>query len=339
MEVKARELGIIANEGSEAATRGQKIHEWLAGEEVSLEAQDLETAEFLHERANSQIRRIFPTQSVVEFVEERLWLKVGGKPVLSGRFDRVIRTGKVALIQDYKTGRRVPEPADINAQLKVLAVLLAINHPSLEEVYVQIISRNHGISEAVYGIEDLHKAYDEIRSVLVKLWSKSAELNVGVEQCRYCPATLVCPALNAVVKPAVEGARTLPEGKEAAELLDLIALAENLFEAARKHYVAVLEKEPAAIPGYELAPGVRRREITDWGQAVKRLVSVGVAPECLQNAAQWRLSEVEALLATTLSLKPREAQGRFNELLADLIEWKTGAPVLKRLKDASENGQ
>ena len=148
LEQEAKRIGQEAYKKSAAADSGDRKHGWLAGQPVELLPLELEDAQFLKERGDDQVTRIFGDAQTETLVEQRLWMELNGQPALSGRFDRVIWDGKIALIQDYKTGRSEPDHAEQNSQLKVLAVLFALNYRRVEEVIVQIVSRSHGVTEA-----------------------------------------------------------------------------------------------------------------------------------------------------------------------------------------------
>src|SRR5262250_1002745 len=77
LEKRAAELGQLAHQGGEAATRGEMIHAWLAGEKVALSPADLATANFLKERSREQIKRIFPESNASIVYEKRVWLSQG----------------------------------------------------------------------------------------------------------------------------------------------------------------------------------------------------------------------------------------------------------------------
>jgi len=75
LEQKAKELDQLACGPTQWTERGTRIHAWLAGEPVELSDEERESAEFLKERAEGQIKRIFGDQPVTRLVEKRLWLK------------------------------------------------------------------------------------------------------------------------------------------------------------------------------------------------------------------------------------------------------------------------
>jgi hypothetical protein len=76
LEQEAKRLGQEAHKSSPAAARGSLIHAYLAGEKVELSLADQKTADFLKERAEEQVRRIFGDQPINVLKEKRLWLKL-----------------------------------------------------------------------------------------------------------------------------------------------------------------------------------------------------------------------------------------------------------------------
>ena len=76
LEQEAKRIGQEAHKSSPAATRGTQIHAYLAGEKVELSLADQKTADFLKERAEEQVKRIFGDSQVNVLKEKRLWLKL-----------------------------------------------------------------------------------------------------------------------------------------------------------------------------------------------------------------------------------------------------------------------
>lgn len=333
--LKAQELDQVAHKEGAAAAEGTRIHAWLAGEPgIKLSASEAETAEFLLERATEQRVRIFGETEVSELKEKRLWLEVNGRPLLSARFDRVLYTQRLALVQDYKTGWSEPDPAELNAQLKVEAVLVALNLPTATEVVVQIISGPYGVTEARYTMAQLASAYNEVIATLKALQEPDAPLRPSPEACRYCPANLICERVKELVGPLVKTqAAALPEGGErAAKLLDEVAVLRRHLEEIEEFYESRLLADPTYdIPGYALVPGTVRREVTDWDTARARLEEYLDVSE-LKGAASYRLGELEKALGRKLSLKGPAIKERMNQILNGLLEEKQNKPSLKRIK-------
>jgi hypothetical protein len=255
------------------------------------------------------------------------------KKVLSGRFDRVIYTPTIALVQDFKTGWSEPDPAEQNAQMKVLAVLVALHMPrTVKEVIVQIISGPYGVSEARYDRAALAKAWDEIVGTLRAIQAPNAPLTPGVEQCRYCPAISCCPAVKALA-PKTQEAEALPEGEQGALLLDSCDILQKRIDAIREYYAERLSSDPEFnLPGYGMVPGIFRREIKseNWEAARMRLGEWLDLTE-IEAASNYRLGDLEKAFGKKLKIKGRELKDRFNTLLQGLIEEKQNGASLKRV--------
>jgi hypothetical protein len=339
LEEEAKQLGQSAHETSPQAERGSLIHAYLAGAvdedgtEIKLDDSDQQTADFLQERATDQVRRIFGDESTLELAEKRLWLTVNGRKAASGRFDRVVYTPSVALVQDFKTGFSQPEPAEQNAQMKMLAVLVALHLPSmLREVVVQIISGPFGVTEARYDLAALAVAYNEIISTLRAIQDPLAPLVPSPEACQYCPAINICQAVkNLIVPVAKTQISALPDGARGAKLLDEVELLQEHLDSIREHYAQRLTADPAYdLPGYAMVPGNVRREVKDWEAARQRLGEWLELDE-INGAANYRLGDLEKALGKKLGLKGKPLKERMGEILRGLIEEKANAASLKRV--------
>ena len=337
---QAKAIGQEAHKSSRAAARGSLIHAWLAGipgedgKEIKLMEPEQRTADFLQERAQEQIARIFGDARVETLVEKRLWLRVDGRPALSGQFDKVIHSGDTALILDYKSGHSQPDPAEINSQLKVLSVLVALHLPQVTTVIAQIISGPYGVTESRYSIAELAHAYNEILDTLRAIHAEDAPFHPSPEACRYCPAALICQAVKDTIMPV---ARTqysaLPiEPERAAKLLDEVAVIKSHLVEIEKFYFQRLSEDPGfSIPGYALVPGVTRREVTNWHAARKRLEEFIDAAD-LAASETYSITDIEKALGRKLKIKAKEAKVKLNEILNGLIEEKQNQPSLKRVR-------
>lgn len=312
--------------------RGTRIHAWLAGAKIELSDSEQISAEFLRERAAEQVGRIFWDTSTNEINEKRLWLVVNGKRLATGQPDRVIWNDKVALVQDFKTGFSEPDPAEINAQLKVLAVLAALELTDIETVYVQIISGPFGVTEKCYEINDLAEAYRDILSTIKKINDPRASFAPGDEACRYCPALNICQAVKDLSGPITKlNYSSLPEGGErAAKLLDEVALLQNYLDEIRGFYFRRLTEIPDAVPGYGLEVGAPKRAVTDWRLARQKLEEF-LDRDQLDALANYSIPKVETLLSKKLNLKGLKLKGALKDILGDLLELRYPEPSLKRV--------
>lgn len=333
--LKAREIGQEAHQRGAAAESGERIHSQLAGQKILLADGEQTTAEFLAERALDQKNRIFGDQEVTELREQRLWLNKN----LSGKFDVLYYTHQTALVIDYKTGFSEPDPADQNAQMKVLAVLVGVHLPSVEEIIVQIISGPYGVTEARYTIVALSVAYEDIQKTLRAIHAPGAHFAPSVEACRYCPAALICQAVKDLIMPvAKQQYSALPDGgPRAAKLLDEVALLRRHIEEIEAYYKQRMLEDPAYdLPGYSMVPGSIRREVTDWDTARSRLEEY-LDLEAIKGAANYRLGDLEKALGKVLKLKGEPLKTRMNEILEGLIVERQNESSLKRKKHGCQN--
>lgn len=335
LELEAERLGQSAHRKSPAADTGTRIHAWIEGDKsVGLNEDESRTAAFLKERGDEQVTRIFGDAEFDQIYEKRLWLDIDGKPALSGRFDRVSYTANLVLVQDWKTGWSEPQAAEQNAQMKVLAVLVALSLPKSTEIVVQVISGPYGVTEARYDIAALGEAYNEIVATLRAIGSPAAAFNPSPEACKYCGAKLICQALkDQVVTPMTKvQLSALPDGgPRAAKLLDEVTILKGLLGQIEEFYSAKLNADPAYdLPGYAIVPGVIRREVTDWETARIRLEEYIDADE-IRGAAAYRLGDIEKALGKKLKLKGKPLKEKLGEILHGLIEEKQNAGSLKRV--------
>jgi hypothetical protein len=334
LEAEARRLNQLAHETSPQAERGTRIHAALAGvldedgQPIALNEDEQRTADFLQERSQGEVARIFGDAPWQQLSEKRLWLIVGGKKVASGRPDRVVYNDKLALVQDFKTGWREPDAAEQNAQLKALAVIVGIALPSVEEIVVQLISGPYGVTEARYTLEALSKAYREVIATLRAINAEYAGFAPSSEACRYCPAINICEAVN---KIAATQYTMLPDGQQAGAILDQCEVLERRIEAIREHYAERMTNDPTyQVPGFAMMPGPQRRTVEDWKRARARLDEF-IDPAELEALANYSIPSVEKLVAKALKLKAKEAGVKLAEILGDLLTVRQGNLCLKRV--------
>jgi hypothetical protein len=319
------------------------IHAYLAGEvdedgnEIKLDESEQQTADFLQERATEQVHRIFGDEPTQELAEKRLWLTVNGHKAASGRFDRCVYTPSVALVQDFKTGHLEIDEAEMNPQMRLLAVLVALHLPSmLREVVVQIITVFYGVSERRFSIADLAAAYTDILKTLRTIQDPMAALSPSPEACRFCGAVLVCQAVKNLVLPVAKTqVSALPDGARGAKLLDEVELLQEHLDSIREHYAQRLTADPAYdLPGYAMVPGNIRREVVDWEAARQRLGEWLELDE-INGAANYRLGDLERALGKKLGLRGKELKERMNVILTGLVEERPNAASLKRVSGKS----
>jgi len=328
---KAHALGQVAHQWSPEADLGTKKH--LAntqGPEIlsPQERADWETVQRKREEfikgwlGNSQD----PFRSVKE---ERLWLRRGIRPLLTGKPDEVLRHGNRAAICDFKFGAyRVADPSD-NTQLSVYALLESREDDSIEEVTVQILSPYFDFEPFTYTRAELDQLYQSVLVVLNSL-SDPGEPTPGAH-CQFCPARLICPAArneaeSAMLAKVIE----LPIGEPAVRLLTQIKRAKLLFQEIESHYKRLLEREPGAIPGWGLVPGNIMRSIDDPIKAFEHLVELFSVQEFLA-CCTVSVPELERAWSRKKGLTASQAKESFKKFLGNLLVEKRNAPSLKAI--------
>jgi CRISPR/Cas system-associated exonuclease Cas4 (RecB family) len=269
---RAHALGQVAHQRSPEADLGTKKH--LAnteGPEIlsDPEREDWEACQRKREEfikgwlGNSQE----PFSSVKE---ERLWLRRGIRPLLTGKPDEVLRQGNRAALLDFKFGNyRVADPAD-NVQLSIYALLASREDDAIEEVTVQILSPHFDFVPLTYTRAELDRLHQSVLVVINSL-SDPGDPVPGVH-CQFCAARLICPAArNEAETATLAKVIELPLGKPAANLLAQIKRAKALFQEIEGFYKRLLEREPGAVPGWILEPGAVRRSIDDPVKVYSRL--------------------------------------------------------------------
>jgi CRISPR/Cas system-associated exonuclease Cas4 (RecB family) len=122
--------------------------------------------------------------------EERLWLRKGLRPLLSGKPDEVVRQGTRVAVLDHKYGNhRVDDPSG-NVQLRLYALLVAREHASVEEVTCQILSPFYDFEPVTYSREELDELYKTVLVVVASLADPGDP--VPGDHCHFCPARLIC---------------------------------------------------------------------------------------------------------------------------------------------------
>jgi hypothetical protein len=327
---RAYELGQVAHERSAAADLGTKKHlANIEGPEILLPRERADW-EVCRQKRDAFVRNWMngseaPVQSTQE---ERLWLRKGLRPLLSGKPDEVLRQGARACVLDQKFGSyRVEDPIE-NSQLAIYALLVSRGDEAIEEVTCQILSPYFDFEPMVWGREELDRLYKSVLVVIASLDDPGDP--VPGDHCHFCPARLICGA----AKEAAQGAMLtkvtqLPLGASAAELLAQIKRAQALFKEIEAHYKRVLEETPGAIPGWMLQPGDVRRSIEDPVALYKRAVDLFSIEELL-DCCSPSVPALERAWAKKNGVPAAQAKAGFKQFLGPLLAEKRTAPSLRR---------
>jgi CRISPR/Cas system-associated exonuclease Cas4 (RecB family) len=355
---RAVQIGQVAHQWSPEADLGTKKHlastegpEILSSEErIDWEKVQAKREEFIKGWLDNS-RGPF-----ISLREERLWLRRGIRPLLTGQPDELLRQGNRCAVLDQKFGSyRVADPG-ANIQLSIYALLVSRKDETIQEVTVQILSPHFDFRPYVYTRADLDRLHQSVLVVLSSLSDPGPPV-VG-DHCAFCPAKLICPSVrseaeniepvrlrNPAVVSAVAGSWSLrnqqgdvpatpcwelPLGEPAATLLTQIKRAKSLFQEIESHYKQLLEREPSAIPGWVLEPGAMRRSIEDPAKALERLSELFSVQEFVACCTP-SIPDLERALARKKELPASQVKELFKKLLGELLTERRNASSLKAI--------
>jgi CRISPR/Cas system-associated exonuclease Cas4 (RecB family)/uncharacterized protein YukE len=329
---QAYELGQVAHERSAAADLGTKKHlANVEGPEILSPREHADWASCQRKRDAFVKSWIGDSDSPVQSIqEERLWLRKGIRPLLSGKPDEVLRQGARACVIDHKFGSyRVEDPVD-NQQLAIYALLVSRDDTIIEEVTAQILSPYFDFEPVVYGREELDRLYQSTLVVVSSLDDPGDA--VPGDHCHFCPARLICSAArteaeNATLAKVIE----LPLGQGAAKLLEQIKRAQSLFKEVEEYYRTRLAEDPGCVPGWSLRPGAMRRSLPD-PQAVWERVQNTLSTKQFLSAVKVEVGKLQDIWALASGIAHAQAKEAFNQELGELVIELESAPSLVRTK-------
>jgi hypothetical protein len=328
---KAQALGQVAHEWSPEADLGTKKH--LANIEGPEILSDRERADWEKcQRKREEFIKGWLGHSQEPFSskkEERLWLRRGIRPLLTGKPDEVLGQGNRAALLDFKFGNyRVADPAD-NVQLSIYALLVSHEDHTVDEVTVQILSPHFDFEPFTYTRAELDRLYQSVLVVINSL-GDPGEPTPG-PHCQFCPARLICSAArNEAETATLAKVIELPLGEPAARLLTQIRRAQALFREIEAFYKQLLEREPGAIPGWILEPGAVRRSLDDQVKVYSRLSELFSVEEFLACSTP-SVPDLERVWGKKKGQPASQARDSFKKFLGNLLTEKRNAPSLKAI--------
>ncbi len=119
---------------------------------------------------------------------------------------------------DYKTGTVAVDPAEVNEQVLGYIVLLLRAYPTLRKITFYIVQPRNDEDEGFKRVSEVTltfdgtQAYDFLKSFearVTRALQNSNEVDSGRKQCRFCPVSVQCPAINADMDQAIAEAQEL----------------------------------------------------------------------------------------------------------------------------------
>ena len=343
---------VIDAQETDAATSGTRVHAAMAGElpESELTGEEERIFGQLKSGEDLIVERCWNAEKEHEVLtEKRLWAYDLGQRISSGKPDRVLLAADAAIIIDHKTGRIEAEKADGNLQLRELAVLVWQNFPQVKTVFVAVNQPwfDPPVSIAEYGENELRRAWEELLDDLATCEAPDAPRMPG-EHCRYCPAKGICPEFQAsagavlavagVVSPALAtkesvalaiSGLTLGQLASALERRHVLAWAKDALEDTAK---ALLDADPAAVPGWSLKPGNLVEKVTDAQTVYGRAVAQGVPEKNFLAAVTISKTALKDLLKVATGQKGKALDAALETLVAGCTTAKQNAPTLVKLE-------
>jgi hypothetical protein len=173
-------------------------------------------------------------------------------------------------------------------------------------------------SVCLYTPEDLLLARREILAVLDAADDPRAPAAPG-KHCEFCPAKAQCKEHRSWVSVGLPAEiKAMPvepwTPQQWALFLEREGAARKWLEAKREEAKAVLEKDPAAIPGWTLKPWPDTHPITDGDVVAGRLYDLGASPSDVVGACDMVKERVKSLVKSLTGAKGQSLKDCLNEL-------------------------
>lgn len=171
------------------------------------------------------------------YIEFRVDLCHPREPVqlMAGTVDLVLISpdGKTAIVVDWKMGRVEVDPPWRNHQLTAYAMAVFQRFPTLQSIDASIVMPNLRYHEShTFARADMDAKLWAIADLCEEANAENPEYHPGCATCEDCPAKHTCPALNAVLSPAVTGMSFAQRMSEAP--LGEVVLSVPVIRAAKK---------------------------------------------------------------------------------------------------------
>ena len=289
------------------------------------------------------VMAIPPDEPFDEGFERALRVRNKLRTVMPGHCDfwRYYPRLKILIVIDAKFGFLEVTPAPLNLQLRSYAIM-GFQEWDVETAIVAIaqpraymIDDAERLTIARYDRAELLLAFEQMLEHERAWLDPQAPRHASEDACRYCKATLTCPAWSKRLGPlsvaeAIAGIADLPE-EDFARLFEAMRIASNdkvqdqIKEEARTRCME------GRLPGFRLKPNSPRRALTDQVAASRLLASqFQFTQDELAACSKITLGKdgVEQVLRKKTGCKAKDAPAMINDALAPVIERTTPAPSI-----------
>lgn len=308
---------VLVNESSEAAEVGNAYHRWMASHVTGI---DLDQAALAKEhgcdldelrmlcamgcKALGELMKHFHAAEALPQTEVRLASVHGGEIEIVGTGDFVSRSGRTAVVLDWKTGR---VDAEYTHQTRGYAYG-AVEMLDVDEVVVITV----WVRQGVWDVEKitLPQLRDWSQELLRRIRNGRGTFNPGAH-CGYCPRRVSCPGRAAMVRSSIadltkDGLPVIawtPEtraelGPQIGEMFGRVKLIEKAAEDFRATLKAdVIDHGPISIGGgRQLAILDVNKRVLDTAKA-RDVIGEFIGRPALDAATTISLSACEAAAA------------------------------------------
>jgi len=339
---------------SPEAESGTRIHRRLAGEEVALD--DREQA--IYERCLALESELLEAFALLDRGTKRREIRLWYKDLFSGQADLIVEHEDVALICDYKTGSEPVELAKSNWQLRALAALLCYEREhrmaepvSTSKIITAIIQPegDPGINQCVYDLDDIRAISLDCVVIAEECMLMSKGLMPltpvpGESQCKYCPATTICPTHQRWALGPVQATLREDSSREdidqfvgqlpaesCAYIFRRIAYAERLFASVKERLRHLSDDELAKV-GLCRKPGRKVQIITDPITVGKRLATLGWTPADFFGCCQVQKSKLLDAIRRVHGCSAKEAEMIYRSATDGCTTTREDTPIITTIK-------
>lgn len=349
----------IPETAGEYAESGRKVHAALAGfnrgdshgvrglrESLSLEERETYDACIdVRARLTVQYFGEKPDPNFRQFMEQRYWANFsfnGREYAHSGQADLVLRAGVKAMVIDYKTLPGEVAVSPKNLQLRDLACLVRGTLVPTNEIAVAII-QPHVTREptlCIYSQDDLVRATKEMFDRVVRSNDLQAKRVAGEVQCKYCRAKGTCVEYQKwagqITPPAMLSILSVPmqawTPDQCAIAASALAPCQRFLDELKDMLKVRLEKDPAAIPGWELKPGAVRESIINPQVVFERFAALGGKVEQFMVCVDIAKGRLREAVNGLTGAKGAKLDAAIKTITEGATESKQTAPSLKRVE-------
>lgn len=340
----------IPEQTSAEAERGNRIHAWLKDGKTFLNKEEKSLAISCYMIEKEVVKRwkgeTPDEQYGVLFREERCWYMKENKPIFSGQPDVVYgltdQEGKQhLLILDYKTGAGEVASAEVNLQLRGLAVCVtdyvtqkfAVDISTVSVAIIQPLVTGDPLL-ITYNKEDLEAAEKESVELADGCFETCEPL--AGSHCQYCKGKPQCQAISSVLAKVASTSLSsfttdlsTKTPQERATLYRTACLAEKVAKEIKQAVTNILQAGEE-VEGFGLKDGKRMRKFTD-SDAILSRASQFMTQEKISKCVSVSVSQLQEQFHIHQNVmngkqSKKTSNEQFDTIFGDLITETTTSP-------------